>query len=329
MHSLLPIILATLATCSSAGPTTSRTTPPSGCLTVGSGGKYATVQAGVNALSTSSTSSQCLFLYPGTYTEQVLIPALKGPLVVYGSTTDTSSYTSNTATITYHADIVSAGSDDASGTVRNKASNTKFYNVNIANTFVGDQAIALSAYGNQQGYYGCQLTGWQDTLLAQTGTQVYAKTLVVGKTDFIFGQHAPAWFDGVDIRVTGASGYCTASGRNSSSETAYYVFNKCTIAAEAGQNVSAGSFYLGRPWGLYARVAFQNTQMSNVINAAGWTQWNAGDPRTANAIFQEYGNTGPGASGTRKYETALSAPIAIGTILGSGYASWVDTSYLS
>ena len=211
-------IIALLSAFASVALAASRTSPPSGCLSAGSGGTYSTFQKAVNALSTSTTSFQCIFLYPGTYKEQVLIPALKSALTVYGSTTDTSSYTSNSATVTYNADINSAGSDDASGTVRVKSNNVKFYNFNIANTFVGDQAIALSAYNAQFGVYGCQITGYQDTLLAETGTQVYAKTLIVGKTDFIFGQHAQAWFDQVDIRVLAGGGYVTANGRASSSD---------------------------------------------------------------------------------------------------------------
>ena len=69
--------------------------------------------------------------------------------------------------------------------------------------------------------------------------------------------------------------------------------------------------------------------MTSVINSAGWTQWSSSTPNTDHVTFEEYGNTGAGAAGTRKYETALSAPIAITAILGSGYTSWVDTTYLS
>ena len=168
-----------------------------------------------------------------------------------------------------------------------------------------------------------------DTLLAQTGTQLYAKSLITGRTDFIFGQHSPAWFDGVDIRVLGGPGYITASGRTSSTDPNFYVFNKCTIAAQSGQSIAAGAFYLGRPWGDYARVAFQNTDMSNVINAAGWTQWNTGDARTDHVTFEEYGNTGVGASGTRaSFSKKMAEPIKIETVLGSDYESWVDGAYL-
>lgn len=50
------------------------------------------------------------------------------------------------------------------------------YNVNVKNTFgVGSQAIALSQYGNRVGIYACGLYGYQDTLLAEQGAQVYLR----------------------------------------------------------------------------------------------------------------------------------------------------------
>jgi len=49
------------------------------------------------------------------------------------------------------------------------------YNVNVKNTFVGSQAIAISQYGNRVGLYGCAFIGYQDTVLTQQGTQVYLK----------------------------------------------------------------------------------------------------------------------------------------------------------
>lgn len=69
--------------------------------------------------------------------------------------------------------------------------------------------MALSAYSNA-GYYGCQFTGYQDTVYANTGTQLYSKCLISGVTDFIFGRESPAWFEDCDIRVLAASvGYIT------------------------------------------------------------------------------------------------------------------------
>lgn len=309
----------------------SRTSPPSGSLTVGSGGTYSTVQEAVNALSTSSTSTQSIFIYSGTYTEQVTIPSLEGELIIYGYTTDTTSYTSNVVTIQHSSSLASGAPDDEhTGTVINTSANTKFYNINIKNTYgQGSQAIALSAYNTQQGYYGVGLYGYQDTLLSETGNQVYGKCYIQGAVDFIFGQHARTWIDSTDIRVSG-SGAITANGRSSSSDVSYYVINKSSVDTAQGDSVSSGSVYLGRPWSEYARVCFQNTVLSAVINSAGWEIWSSSSPNTEDVTFQEYGNTGAGASGTRaSFSTKLSSPLTISTILGSDYADWVDTSYLA
>lgn len=107
--------------------------------------------------------------------------------------------------------------------------------------------------------------------------------------------------------------------------------NDCDIAAASGQTVASGAYYLGRPWSAYARVVFQYTSMSDVINSAGWSQWSTTSPNTATAYFGEYANTGAGASGARaSFATELSSPVSIETVLGSGYASagWYDASYM-
>ena len=124
--------------------------------------------------------------------------------------------------------------------------------------------------------------------------------------------------------------YITASGRDSASNPSYYVINKSTVAAASGQNVSAGSYYLGRPWRNYARVVFQNTSLSNVINGAGWAIWGSSEPNTDHVEYGEYGNTGAGASGSRaKFSKKLGAAVKIETVLGDNYKDWVDASYLS
>lgn len=74
------------------------------------------------------------------------------------------------------------------------------------------------------------------------------------------------------------------------------------------------------------------TDMTDAINSAGWVEWSSSDPRTDHVEFGEYDDGGEGAAGTRaSFATELSAPVAITTVLGSGYesASWVDTAYIS
>jgi pectinesterase len=273
-----------------------------------------------------------LFILAGTYPEQVIIPARAAALTIYGYTTDTTSYTSNVVTITHSSSLLSGAADDeATGTVINLAENTNFYNINIKNTYgEGSQAIALAAYNTQQGYYGVGLYGYQDTLLAQTGNQVYGNCYIEGAVDFIFGQHARIWIDSTDIRVSAGGGAITANGRASSSDVSYYVINKSSVSTSTSSSAGTGTVYLGRPWSEYARVCFQNTVLGSIINSAGWEVWSSSTPNTEDVTFQEYGNTGAGASGTRaSFSTKLSAAISISTILGSTYTSWVDTSYLA
>jgi pectinesterase len=97
---------------------------------------------------------------------------------ILGSTTDTTSYTSNSVTITHSLSAAAAGNDDLSGTFRVHKDNFAMYNVNVRNTvrilhtilapsltfFIpqfgsGSQALALSSYGTNVGYYGSAFFG--------------------------------------------------------------------------------------------------------------------------------------------------------------------------
>ncbi|KAH7184815.1 pectin lyase fold/virulence factor [Fusarium flagelliforme] len=310
----------------------SRTTAPAGCITVKKGGQFGTIQSAVNSLSTTATGTQCIFIDQGTYNEQVLVPARKAQLTVYGYTTDTSGYAGNKVTITERKSQADGLNNDGSATLRVKAANFKLYNVNVANTYgKGSQAVALSAYADS-GYYGVALTGFQDTLLANEGYQLYSKCMIAGATDFIFGQRASVWFEKTDLRVVSASvGYITANGRDSDSNMSNYVFNNCNIAAAAGNNVANGAYYLGRPWREYARVTFQKTSMSAVIHPAGWSIWNKGEENTGHVQFNEFGNTGAGSTGQRaSFSKKLGSAVSISSVLTGSYTSkgFYDGSYM-
>lgn len=127
----LLVLLSVLATAQAA----SRTSPPSGCLHVAkSGGSYTTLQAAINALSTTSTAAQCVFVDQGTFTEQVYVASRAAQLTIYGYTTDTTSYAQNKAIITYNNNAASAGNNDGSATLRVHAADVKVYNLNVINS---------------------------------------------------------------------------------------------------------------------------------------------------------------------------------------------------
>ncbi|KAL5495232.1 hypothetical protein ACEPAI_695 [Sanghuangporus weigelae] len=293
----------------------SRTSPPSGAVIVDSSstgsGQYKTIASAIAALPDDG-SSQSIFIYPGTYNEQLLIDR-SGSVTLYG--------------------------DDESGTLRIKSDNVSIYNLDVRNDYSESgkiaQAIAVSAYGSQFGAYACKFFSYQDTLLAQSGTQVYLMSYIEGAVDYIFGQHAQAYFEGNTIASKGA-GCITANGRPGDSDSSIYVFNKNNIVAssDAFTNVTSKT-YLGRPWTDYARVVFLNSNIELQLNSAIWSEWSSSTPNTDHILFAEYNNQGPGVANANRpfIATILSESRAsqytILTTLGSDYADWVDTDYLS
>ncbi|GLB38743.1 hypothetical protein LshimejAT787_0506080 [Lyophyllum shimeji] len=291
----------------------SRTSPPSGAIVVRAGtttsGEFKTVASAVASLPNDS-SSRSIFIYPATYSEQVYITRT-GALTIYGYTTDTLSYSANQVTIQAGVPASQAGSDDASGTLRIHKNDFKMYNVNVKNTYgPGSQAIDLSQYGSRVGFYACGFYGYQDTLYANAGTQVYLKGYIQGATDFIFGRTGYAFFGGNTIAVSGP-GWVTASGRESN-DGGSYVFdkNQIVLASGAASN-TAGNVYFGRPWGAYAKVIFKNTVVTAPMNKALCGVSGASRPSFATVLS---------ASQAAAYDIA--------SAVGSDYASWVDATYL-
>ncbi|KAL0571156.1 hypothetical protein V5O48_010811 [Marasmius crinis-equi] len=342
----------------------SRTSPPSGAIIVRPGtttsGEFKTIQSAVNSLP-SDGSARSIFLFPGTYTEQVSITR-NGALTIYGYTSDTSTYTQNQATIAFGLGADTAGSNDASGTLRVHSDNFRLYNVNVKNTRgAGIQAIALSQYGNRAGFYACGLYGYQDTLLANQGNQVYLKGYIEGKTDFIFGQQGSAYFGGNTIAIKGPS-HITASGRSSADSTSceLLAFTQYPLVltndppnppfqtsstptpsskppvqnpepVEATTLVVPGGHTLST---FENRVIFKNTIVNIPPKAGLWSLWNGDPASVSNTLFADFNTTGPGASGISResFATLLTASQAnaysISSAVGSDYASWVDTSYV-
>lgn len=316
-------------------------------------GSYKTISAGVAALK-NQAAEQTVFILPGTYSEQVLVSPLQGPLVLQGYTCDSSSYAANEVTITSGLaqkdipdDVTGEARNDLTSTLRLKSDNIRVYNLNVANTAgnVG-QALAVNVNATNNGFYGVNFTGkkldspsmhlqeseltrgagYQDTILSDKGRQLYANCYISGAIDFIFGRYARSWFEGCDIESVGP-GYITASGRESDDSSAFYVFNRATVRGTAGE----GSTYLGRPWRPYARVVFQNSDLGDVVSPGGWADWN-GDGVTEHVYFKEFNNTGAGADLSRRvtYSGVLEEAVKITGILGEDFEqeSWVDASYL-
>ncbi|KAF4043092.1 Pectinesterase [Phytophthora infestans] len=345
---LLSLLLFTLVSCSAiAGGNpcsgdNARTTPPPGAIVVDSmgshKGSFRTLAEGVEHLIDTS-KQQTIFLFPGVYHEQVFITPLAGPLVLQGYTCNTKSYADNQVTITQakaQRDVplnVTGDRNWATSTLGLAASSIKIFNLNVANTAgkiggkVG-QAVAVYANETDYGFYACNFSSYRDTLCAHNGRELYARTLIRGATDFIFGMNAQAWFESCDIEVVG-KGYVTANGRDTESNPSWYVFNHAHVYTNNASLV--GKTYLGRPWRPYSRVVFQNSQLSDVVHPEGWKRWN-NDTNTDSIYYKEFNNSGPGAALDQRvsFSGQLNKAVTISDILGENYESewWVDTKYL-
>ncbi|KAL7408813.1 carbohydrate esterase family 8 protein [Mrakia frigida] len=303
--------------------------------------EYSNISSAVDALGTTGGS---IFVFPGVYHEQVFLQPSYGPITIQGYTENGRDYHDNEVTISYGLNAGVAGNNDKSGTVRASSANVKLYNLNIENTFghfaqgCQCQAIALSAQAERQGFYGLNLTGYQDTLLANRGAAIYAKSAIAGAVDFIFGQYSPSYFYSSDI-ITTSMGAVTAPGRLTNDSAQLYVFDECNVIASptAAANTTGGTV-LGRPWKEYGRVVFRNSWLGPHLSPAGWTQWNNATPNVAQSVLAEFKTRGPGS-----YEAnaASRAPFAklltkdeakaytIEKVLGSDYQTWVDMDYAS
>jgi pectin methylesterase-like acyl-CoA thioesterase len=170
-------------------------------------------------------------------------------------------------------------------------------------------------------------------LYAQNGAQLYARSLIVGAVDFIFGKTALAWFHGCDIRTIGP-GCVTASGRDSATNPSWYVISKSDIRGINATFDAEALNYLGRPWQNYSRVVVQESYLGKAIAPAGWSIWNPGDPRTNHIYYGECANYGPGSAsqeGPRaNFSMQLASPMTIESVLGANWRNefYVDASYM-
>lgn len=139
-------------------------------------------------------------------------------------------YKRNLVTVTGSLSANTTGSNDLSATLRVHKDDFSLYNINLANTYghpiVQAQALALSAWGERQGFYGSSFSGWQDTILTEVGTQYFGHCHVDGTTDFVFGEYGVSFFRESDVRPRG-KGYICASKPKIDASGAYVGMCEC------------------------------------------------------------------------------------------------------
>ncbi|KAJ4267256.1 hypothetical protein NW762_003360 [Fusarium torreyae] len=295
---------------------------------------YDTIQAAIDALPLSTKVTPTVFIYPGTYKEQIVL-SRPGTTFFVGYSESPDDYTKNKVTITYDKgiDTQAEASNSDSATFYATGNYFQAVNINFANTFGTTKnyaslgfAVKSSKYAS---LYGCQVYGNQDSLLINGNFFAY-NTYLEGNIDMIWGSGA-GYFLKSTISPNSDKVSLTANKRGSSTGAAGFVFDQCTVTPANGASYS--TIYLGRPWDQYARVAYIESELSSCIPAAGWDDWTNADPRTANVIFGEYGNSGAGSSTSKRASFAKQlsgeevAQFELGTFFSS--TSWINMTLVS
>lgn len=162
------------------------------------------------------------------------------------------------------------------------------------------QAVALRSGADFSAFYKCSFVGYQDTLYVHSLRQFYRECDIYGTVDFIFG-NAAAVFQNCNLYARkpndNQKNMFTAQGREDPNQNTGISILNCKVAAAADLIPVKSTFksYLGRPWKLYSRTVFLKSYMEDLIDPAGWLEWN--DTFALDTLYYgEYQNRGPGSN---------------------------------
>lgn len=326
--SLVTTAVSTTATTTTAAATSTFIVNPTD-------GPYKNVTAAIAALP-SDGREYTVYVMAGTYNEQISITRT-GKTILRGETTFENDYTQNKVTISISNGVLTSANQDENTPVVN-AKNTDgkglaIYNINFQNTYPQTKntaALAADFYGTVQSY-GCSYIGYQDTLLANKGTQLFSNCYIEGSIDFIWG-FSTAYFS-KSVIATNTAGSCIAAmSRSSATATGGYVFDNCLVTYTSTYGSTYQNTWLGRPYSSYSRVVYKNSYIDKHISPEGWHIWSTSAPQTDYVTFGEFNNTGPGSwsSSRASFATNLTEAQADAYSLSNwvGGTSWLDmTAY--
>ncbi|XP_058211802.1 probable pectinesterase/pectinesterase inhibitor 25 [Rhododendron vialii] len=165
----------------------------------------------------------------------------------------------------------------------------------------GTQAVALYCHAEYAIFYKCKITGYQDTLFADSTQQFYRECDIYGTVDFIFGD-ARALFQNCNLFARDTGAVFTAHSRDSVKESSGYVIQNCSlkaspeIATNVATNISEMNAYLGRPWRKFSTVIVMESFIDAIFNPLGWEPM--GGSHGELVTYREYNNRGGGANVT-------------------------------
>jgi pectinesterase len=257
-------------------------------------GDFTTVQEAIDAVPHFRKERTTIFIKNGVYKEKLILPTSKNKVTFIGESVENTLITNDDY----------ASKENCFGEEMGTTGSSGFYvfgndfnaeNITFENSagLVG-QAVAVRVTGDRIFFNNCRFLGNQDTLYPQgeNSRQYYKNCYIEGTVDFIFGW-STAVFEDCEIFCK-SPGYVTAA--STLEETPFgFVFLHCKITGDA----PAGSVYLGRPWRPYAKTAFIECELSEVIKEEGWHNWGK-EEAEKKSTYVEYQNTGEGANSEKR-----------------------------
>lgn len=257
-------------------------------------GQYETIGAALDAYPKDQKGRYVIYIKAGTYDEYVTVKKNQVNVFMYGDGPQESIITGNKSN-TQGISTYQTASFSAVG------SGFMAKSMGFQNTAgpEGHQAVALRVQSDMSAFFNCSITGYQDTLYAQTHRQFYSDCIISGTIDFIFGDSSAIIQNSLIIvrkPLDNQKNTVTAQGRTDKRESTGLVIQNCQIVPE--QELYPERFkipsYLGRPWKLYSRTVIMESTIGDLIHPDGWLPWDK-DFALDTLYYAEYANEGPGA----------------------------------
>ena len=251
------------------------------------GGEFKTIMDAIASVPAENTKRVIIKIAPGEYKEKVTIDRNKPFITLMGDC-------KAMPVITFDATAAQFGTVDSASLI---ILSDYFMAVNIIvkNTAPapdgiakGAQALSMRISGNKAAFYNCKFYGFQDTICDDTGNHFFKDCYVEGTFDFIFGSGTSLYL-GTQLHVVGEGiRVITAHAGKSAEEKSGYSFVHCKVTG-VGEGI-----YLGRAWMSHPKVVYAYTEMTNVVNPAGW-QENKIAEHDKTVFYGEYKCVGEGS----------------------------------
>ncbi|KAK8676127.1 hypothetical protein V6N13_034181 [Hibiscus sabdariffa] len=252
------------------------------------GGDFDTITKAIESVPIGNSKRVIISIAPGVYNEKITIDRNKPYVTLLGDP-------KNMPNVTFDGTAKKYGTVDSATVIALSSYFVAAY-INIVNSapqpdgkMVGAQAVALRVSGDRSAFYGVNLYGFQDTLCDDRGNHFFKDYNIRGTVDFIFGSGKSLYLNSeIYVEADPKFTVITAQARESESEDTGYSFVHGKVTGDA-----KGAF-LGRAWKSSPRVVYAYSEMSKVVNPAGWSH-NSQPERAKTVFYGEYKCTGEGA----------------------------------